>query len=71
MNKIILNYDADCKFLRTEAISIAIEYEETFMPNKRKGIKNGSVWINKVASDKYEIYVYHTSSSIVVNIRKL
>jgi len=45
MKKIIIKTDKHCGFLRTEAVSKAIEYEETLMKDRKEGIYNCALWI--------------------------
>lgn len=69
MKKLIIKTDRHCGFLRTEAVSIAIEYEETIMKDRKDGIYNCVLWIKKSTQTKYRFIVYHTKTAIVVDVR--
>lgn len=68
MKQITIKTDEFSVFLRTEAVSRAIEYEETLMASKRMGSKNGAIWLKQLPSYNYEFYVYHNKTSIIVNV---
>lgn len=71
MKQVIIKTDEFSVFLRTEAVSIAIEYEETLMASKRMGSKNGAIWLKQGTSYNYEFYVYHNKTSIFVNVQRI
>jgi hypothetical protein len=69
MKKIIIKTDKHCGFLRTEAVSKAIEYEETLMKDRKEGIYNCALWIKKGTQTEYRFVVYHTKTAIIVDVR--
>jgi hypothetical protein len=69
MKKIIIKTDIHCGFLRTEAVSKAIEYEETLMKDRKEGIYNSVVWTKYSTQAEYQFVVYHTKTAIIVDVR--
>lgn len=71
--KIIIKTDEQSKFLRTEGMRKAIEFEERFMKDKKVGVYNGVLWVKGASlgtNGEWQIYAYHTKTAIVVDIRK-
>lgn len=68
MKKIIIKTDKHCSFLRTEAVSRAIEFEKTIMKNRKEGIYNCALYIKKGTSKEYKFIVYHTKTAIIVDV---
>lgn len=66
--RIIITTDNHSKFLRTEAIAKAIEYEERFMKDRKEGRNNLMLFIKEGTQSTYNIVVYHTKTSIIVNV---
>ena len=69
MKNIIIKTDEHCAFLRTEAVSRAIYYEETLMKDKKEGIYNFTLWIKYGTQREYRFMVYHTKKFIIVDVR--
>jgi len=68
MKKIIIKTDKYCGFLRTEAVSKAIYYEENLMKDRKEGIYNCAVWVKEGARTEYRFVIYHTKTAIVVGV---
>lgn len=71
-SKIIIKSCPHSQFLRTEGVSKAIEFEDTYMFDGRKpGHYNGVLWTkSESVTSSWSIYAYHTKNgSIVVDIR--
>jgi hypothetical protein len=68
MKKIVIKTDNHCAFLRTEAVSKAIQYEETLMKDRKEGVYNCALWIKKGTNSEYRFVVYHTKTSIIVDV---
>ena len=71
MKNIIIKTDEASSFLRTEAVSKAIYYEETLMTEKKEGAYNFTLWIKEGMNYDYRFVVYHTKTAIVVDVRRL
>ena len=69
MKKIIIKCDDNSKFLRTEALSKAIEFEERHMAEKKEGWYHGVLWVKYGTQREWQIYVYHTKTAIIVDVR--
>jgi len=65
MKKIIIKCDENSGFLRTEALTRAIEFEVNYMSEKKEGWYNGVLWIRTGTQNEWQIYVYHTKTAIV------
>lgn len=68
MKKIIIKTDNHCGFLRTEAVAKAIQFEETLMKDRKKGLYNCALWIKTIKKTEYRFVVYHTKTAIIVNV---
>lgn len=71
MKQIIIKTDFHSAFLRTEAVSIAIEYENIYMKDRKEGFYNCVLRIKEGTNSKYRFAVYHTKKSIIVDIKRL
>jgi len=69
--KIIINTDKHCAFLRTEAVSKAIEYEDVYMTHRNAGNKNPICWIKEGTKTTYIFNIYHTKTSIIVDVKMM
>ena len=71
MDKIIIKTCPESKFLRTEAMAKAIEFEEVYVSDKKEGVMNGVLWVKYANEGKreWQIYAYKTKRSIIVDVR--
>ena len=68
---IIIRCDEESKFLRTEALSKAIEYEELYMNGQQEGSYHCVLWIKKGTTNEWQIRIHHTKTAIIVNIHQI
>ena len=70
MKDIIIRTDEDSVFLRTEAMTKAIEFEDYHMKDKKEGSYNGVLWVKYGTNSEWQFYAYHTKTAIVVRVDK-
>ncbi len=71
MHTIQLKFDDErCKFLRVDALKVAIKYQDSKTLKLKPGIKNGTL-DNIIQTDgyTYSFFVFHTQDNIVVQVK--
>ena len=71
MKDIIIKCDENSGFLRTEAMTKAIEFEEYYMAKHKEGHSDGMIWKKLGTQSEWQFYVYHTKTAIVVRVDKI
>lgn len=71
MKKLVIKYQPNCIDLLNEAVQCIYEFIEEHLKEKKVGILNGVLWVvnNKQNKREFQIYVYHTKTQIVCDIR--
>ena len=70
MQTIQLKFDHErCKFLRHDALSVAMEYQDSMTLKLKAGIKNGKLEkIIQTGGFSYSFFVFHNQGNIVVMV---
>ena len=71
MKKIVIKYQPYCFHLLNEALKCVKEFKDDYLTEKEMGVLNGVLWVvkNKQNKREFQIYVYHTKTQIVCDIR--
>jgi len=69
--KLVIKYQPNCCHLLNDAIDFINEFRELHLNEKEMGILNGVLWVLNNSENKreFQIYVYHTKTQIVCDIR--
>ena len=70
MKDIIIRSDEHSGFLRYEAVSKAIEFEDLHMKDRKEGSHHGVLWVKCVSNSEWQFYAYHTKTAIIVRVDK-
>lgn len=73
MKKIIIKSDIDSRFLRTEAMHKALEFEDRLMGSHKEGRNHAKIWKKEAntGAAMWQFLVYHTAKSIVCEVSKV
>jgi hypothetical protein len=71
MKKRVIKYQPNCSHLLNYAVDCINEFNEIHLNETKIGILNGVLWVvnNKQNKREFQIYVYHTKTQIVCDIR--
>lgn len=71
MKKLVIKYQPNCSNLLNDAVDCINEFKEVHLIETKLGILNGILWVinNKQDKREFQIYVYHTKTQIVCDIR--
>jgi len=71
MKKLVIKYQPNCSHLLNDAVDCINEFNEVHLIETKIGVLNGVLWVVKNKQDKreFQIYVYHTKTQIVCDIR--
>lgn len=71
MKKLVIKYQPNCYHLLNYAVDCINEFNEVHLIETKMGVLNGVLWVVKNKQDKreFQIYVYHTKTQIVCDIR--
>jgi len=71
MKKLVIKYQPNCFHLLNHALECIIEFKEDYVKEQKIGILNGVLWVVNNSQNKreFQIYVYHTKTQIVCDIR--
>lgn len=71
MKKLVIKYQPNCFHLLNEALKCIDEFKNDYLNERKTGAFNGVLWGGNDKKNKrgYEIYVYHTKTQIVCDIR--
>lgn len=71
MKKLVIKYNPNCTHLFNHAVDCINEFQKKYIDTQKLGIINGVLWVLKNKDDKreFQIYVYHTKTQIVCDIR--
>jgi len=71
MKKLAIKYQQNCSHLLNDAVDCINEFKEVHLKETKTGILNGVLWVinNKQNKREFQIYVYHTKTQIVCDIR--
>jgi hypothetical protein len=71
MKKLVIKYNPNCTHLLNYAVECIEEFKNDYIQDQKLGIINGVLWIikNKENKREFQIYVYHTKTQIVCDIR--
>jgi len=71
MKKLVIKYNPNCTHLFDYAVECINEFQKKHIETQALGLINGVLWIIKNKEDKreFQIYVYHTKTQIVCDIR--
>ena len=71
MKKLVIKYQPNCFHLLNCALECIIEFKDDYLNEKEIGVLNGVLWVinNKQNKLEFQIYVYHTKTQIVCDIR--
>lgn len=71
MKKLVIKYQSNCFHLLNYALECIIEFKDDYLNEKEIGVLNGVLWVvyNKQNNREFQIYVYHTKTQIVCDIR--
>jgi hypothetical protein len=71
MKKLVIKYQPNCCHLLNDAVDCINEFKEVNLKETKMGILNGVLWVlnNKQNKREFQIYVYHTKTQIVCDIR--
>ena len=71
MKKLVIKYQPNCFHLLNNALECITEFKDDHLKEKEMGILNGVLWVvnNKQNKREFQIYVYHTKTQIVCDIR--
>jgi len=71
MKKLVIKYQPNCSHLLKDAVDCINEFNEVHLKETKIGILNGVLWVinNKQNKREFQIYVYHTKTQIVCDIR--
>lgn len=71
MKKLVIKYQPNCSHLLNYAVKCIEEFKNDYIQDQKLGIINGVLWVinNKQNKREFQIYVYHTKTQIVCDIR--
>jgi hypothetical protein len=71
MKKLVIKYQPNCCHLLNDAVDCINEFREIHLKETKIGLLNGVLWVvnDKNNQRKAKIYVYHTKTQIVCDIR--
>jgi len=71
MKKLVIKYQPNCAHLLNDAVDCINEFNEVHLKETKIGLLNGVLWVlnNKQNKREFQIYVYHTKTQIVCDIR--
>jgi len=71
MKKLVIKYQPNCVHLLNDAVDCINEFREVHLKETKIGILNGILWVlnDKNNKRKAQIYIYHTKTQIVCDIR--
>ena len=71
MKKLVIKYQPNCFHLLNYALECIIEFKDDYLNEKEIGVLSGVLWVinNKQNKREFQIYVYHTKTQIVCDIR--
>lgn len=71
MKKLVIKYQPNCFHLLNHANECITEFRNEYLDTQGIGVLNGILWIvnNKQNKREFQIYVYHTKTQIVCDIR--
>lgn len=71
MKKIVIKYNEKYSDFLDEALKCIKDFENEHLSTQKLGITNGVLWVmyNKKNDRRFQIYVYHTKTQIVCDIR--
>lgn len=71
MKKLVIKYQPNCSHLLNDAVDCINEFNEVHLKETKIGLLNGVLWVvnDKNNQRKAQIYVYHTKTQIVCDIR--
>ena len=71
MKKLVIKYQPNCSHLLNDAVDCINEFNEVHLIETKMGILNGVLWVvnNNKNKREHQIYVYHTKTQIVCDIR--
>ena len=71
MKKLVIKYQPNCFHLLSYALECIIEFKDEYLKEKEMGVLNGVLWVVNNSKNKreHQIYVYHTKTQIVCDIR--
>ena len=71
MKKLVIKYQPNCFHLLNYALECIIEFKDEYLKEQKMGALNGVLWVINNSQNKreHQIYVYHTKTQIVCDIR--
>jgi len=71
MKKLVIKYQPTCSHLLNDAVDCINEFIEVHLIETKIGVLDGVLWVvnNKQNKRDFQIYVYHTKTQIVCDIR--
>lgn len=72
MKKLVIKYQPNCCHLLNDAVDCINEFREVHLKETKMGILNGVLWVvynGKSEIREAQIYVYHTKTQIICDIR--
>lgn len=72
MKKLVIKYQPNCSHLLNDAVDIINDFNEVYLEETKIGLLNGVLWVvynGKSEERQARIYVYHTKTQIVCDIR--